>query len=182
MNIRFSIILFGFILIGCSEKLSLAKELACSDLPNFEATITKSDFNKKFSIEIPENWKYKGYFDDYQSSIFAADTIKELTETFILEVAYKYTSIEINDAFKSDINQSNSFDVLKFNVEEFKGKPSYWQVVKGVKNGYVLHEFQHFIQDNTSGYLEIKTEFYGEEMVDERLCEALRIINTLEFN
>lgn len=180
MKIRF--FLLAFVFVGCSEKLTLAKELACNNFPSFTSTITKSDFNNKFSIEIPNSWKHKGYFDDYQSSVFAADTVKELTDSYVLDVAYKYSTIQIDDSFQTKINKSNTLDVLKNNIETYKDSPSYWQVSKGVKNGYVLHEFHQFIQDGSEGFIEIKTEFYGEDLVDERLCEALRIINTIELN
>ncbi|OIQ37828.1 MAG: hypothetical protein BM563_07725 [Bacteroidetes bacterium MedPE-SWsnd-G1] len=181
-NFLLLVILVSVFSTSCTKRLSLADELACKTIPSLQGTIEKKDFKNKFSIDIPKTWKHKGYYDDYQSSIFAADTIRELTKSFILDIAYKYSAINIDKEFSKEINKSNSLNVLKFNMEIFKEKPSYWQVSKGIKNGYVLHEFQHFIQDKTFGYIEVKAEFYGEEMVDERLCEALEIINTIELN
>ena len=141
----FIILLLGLSILSCTKRLSLADELACSKRPNFQGTIEKQDFKNKFSINIPKTWKHKGYFDDYQSSVFAADTVKELTKSYILDVAYKYNTIEINESFQKEINKSNSLTVLKTNIEQFKDKTSYWQVSKGMKNGYALHEFQQFI-------------------------------------
>ena len=39
-----------------------------------------------------------------------------------------------------------------------------------------------YVQSSVQGYIEIKTEFYGVDLVDERLCESFAVINTLEFN
>lgn len=181
MRIKLGVLILLTSLISCSEKLSLQNELACSNLPNFENTIAKTDFKKNFSLQFPASWKHKGYYDEYQSSVFAADTVKELTETYVLDVAYKYNAITIDNNFKDEVNKSNPFEVLKSNIETHKERSSYWQVSKGRKSGYIIHEFHQFIKDNSKGYVEIKIELYGEKMVDERLCEALDIINTIEI-
>lgn len=182
MNFKFGIFFFFLIIVfSCSKRTSLSDELACSKFQSFGKTETKHDFNKNFEIDIPINWKYKSYFDDYESSIFTADTIKQLTETYILDVAYKNGDININDLFSTQLNKNNSFEVLKSNIEEYKGYNSYWQVSKGEKNGYSYHLFNLFIESSEQGYIEIKSEFYGSELVDERLCESLEIINSLKI-
>lgn len=182
MNFKFGIFFFFLItVISCSKRTSLADELACHKFQSLGTTEIKQDFNKNFEIEIPINWKYKGYFDDYQSSIFAADTIKQLTETYILDVAYKSGEINIGASFLVQLNKNNPFEVLKSNTEKFKDYTSYWQVSKGEKNGYPYHLFNLFVEVSKQGYIEVKSEFYGSDLVDERLCESLEIINTLEI-
>lgn len=182
MNLRILVLIFAFILTSCSQRNSLADDLACSRFITLGNTIDRTDFNKHFQLKIPETWKNQGYFDEFQSSILAADTIKQLTETYILDVAYKYGEIELDNSFVSQVNTGSDLEVLRSNFEPFKELPSYWQIAKGNKNGYTYHVFQQFAKQEIKGYIEIKTEFYGGEMVDERLCESLAIINTLELH
>ena len=182
MNFKFGFFFFLLIIaISCSKRTSLADELTCRKFQSLGDTENKQDFNKKFEIKIPVNWKHKGYFDDYQSSLFAADTLKQLTETYILDVAYKNGEINIGDSFSVQLNKNNALEVLKSNTEKFKDYTSYWQVSKGEKNGYPYHLFNMFIETSKQGYIEIKSEFYGEKLVDERLCESLGIISTLKI-
>ena len=158
MNFKFGIFFFFLITtISCSRRTSLADELACSKFQSLGDTEIKQDFHKNFKIDIPINWKHKGYFDDYQSSLFAADTIKQLTETYILDIAYKNGELSINDSFSVQLNKNNSYEVLKSNIEKFKDYTSYWQVSKGEKNGYSYHIFNLFIQTSKQGYIEIKS-------------------------
>lgn len=181
---KFKILLFSLLLIfitGCTKKLSLEDELVCSKLGSFSKATQRTDFQNNFKISIPNNWKYKLYYDDYQSAVFMADTIKQLTETFIIDVSWKYGALNLDASFETLIQSKTSFQIIKSNFEEYKEFSSYWNVSKGIKNDFPYHVFNMFIQTSEEAYLEIKTEFYGEELVDERLCNAFEIINTLEF-
>lgn len=181
MNIRILILFFAFMLSSCTKRNSLANDMACSRFESLGPTISRTDFNKNFELDIPEQWKNQGYFDEFQSSILAADTIKQLTESYILDIAYRYEEIVLDSVFTIEVNKNNSYEVLRSNFEPFKEFNSYWQVSKGDKNGYVYHLFQQFIPHKNKGYIEIKTEIYGEALVDERLCESLTILESLEF-
>ena len=177
--ILFLILMISF--LSCTKKLSLQEELDCSILSLFSDTFERKDMHKNFKIDIPRSWKHQLYYDDYQSSIFMADTIKELTATFILDVAWKNGGLKLNDSFEKSIVNTSSYTIMKSNIEQFKGLPCYWNVSKGTKNNYTYHLFNLFVKSSDHTYLEIKTEIYGEEMVDERLCEALNIINSVKI-
>lgn len=178
---QFRIIYFILLLIlsiGCSKRLTLENELSCSRFISFSKTTQHTDINKNFKINIPNHWKHKLYFDDYQSAIFMADTIKPLKETYIIDTSFKYGELVLDESFKSKVDNAN-LTVLKSNFESFHEKSCYWQISKGEKNGFKYHLFNLFIKMSVDTYIEVKTEFYGEELVDERLCEAFAIINTL---
>ena len=182
MKINFTLFLILMISFSsCTKKLSLQEELNCSTSSLFSNTFERKDIHKNFKIDIPKTWKYQLYYDDYQSSIFMADTIKELTASFILDVAWKNGGLELNDSFEKSLLDTSSYSIVKSNLEQFKDLPCYWNVSKGIKENFTYHIFNLFIKTSEGDYLEFKTEIYGDDLVDERLCEALKIINSVEI-
>ncbi|WP_460190724.1 hypothetical protein [Urechidicola sp. KH5] len=158
----------------------LYKDLACStSAPN--NTFTKQDYQKNFSIKIPRHWKHSGFSDELQSSIMAADTLKQLSESYILDIAFKNGEITIDQNFIETFNKQIPYDVIYNAVEPFKDHASFWQVAKGTKQGYNYHVFQQVIKKNATSFIELKIELFGDQLVDERLCEALTVISTLDI-
>jgi hypothetical protein len=43
------------------------------------------------------------YYDDFKSQIYAADTAKQLTETYILDVAWHQGELTLDDALAKKI-------------------------------------------------------------------------------
>ena len=113
-TLPFFLILLIFI-TGCSKKISLEDELSCPKLVSFSKTTQRTDFQNNFKLSIPNNWKYKLYYDDYQSAIFMADTIKELTETFIIDASWKYGALSFDASFETLFENKNSFQIIKSN-------------------------------------------------------------------
>ena len=181
---KFGITHFLLILIliaGCSKRTTLEDELSCSRFISLAWVTQRTDIHKNFKIDIPSTWKHKLYYDDYQSAIFMADTLKELTKTYILDASWKHGELNLDEAFEATISNQNSLALIKSNFEEYKGYPSYWNISKGKKKGFTYHIFEMFMKTSVDTYLEVKIDFYGEELVDERLCEALNILSTIEF-
>ena len=182
MKINFTFFLILIIpFLSCTKKLSLQEELSCSVSSLFADTFERKDMHKNFKIDIPKTWKHQLYYDDYQSSVIMADTIKELTETFILDAAWKNGDLQLNDSFEKSILNANSYPIIKSNKEQFRELPCYWYISKGTKNDFTYHIFNLFIKTSEENYLEFKAEIYGEELVDERLCEAIAVINSVEI-
>lgn len=176
------LICFVVLFVSCDKHThGLYKDLACqSTAPS--NTFIKQDFQKNFAIQIPSDWKHSGFSDELQSSIMAADTVKQLTESYILDVAFKNGEITINQDFIETFNKQMPYEVVYNAVEPFKEHASFWQVAKGAKQGYNYHVFQQVIKKNATSFIEIKIELYGDELVDERLCEALSLVHTLQLN
>lgn len=182
MKVKLVLLLSVLILIfSCSKKVSLEEDLSCSNFDLFLSTIEKSDVHNNFKIDIPKKWKYKFYYDDFQSSLFLADTLKQLTNTFILDIAYKNGELILNNQFVASLEKNSKHTIVKSNFEVFLDLDSYWQVVKGVKKNYPFHEFSMYIKISDLNYLQITSEMYGQELVDERICKMFSIINSLEI-
>jgi hypothetical protein len=168
---------------SCQQKSSLSTEFSCTStaINNLEEVV---DVKKIFSVQFPKDWKTNLYYDTMQSSIYTADTTKQLTETTLLDVTYIKKSIALNDIFKLENEQENlangliqiqSKDITLFN------KPAYYAVSKGKKRGFAYQVCNLFIKINEEHFIHTKAEFYGDSFVYERLCTAIYLIEKIKI-
>ena len=75
----------SLLLCSCSQQSEVSKKFNCKPT-NFTNLEKIEDVKNLFSLEIPKKWKTNLYYDDLQSSIYTADTTKQLTETFLLDI------------------------------------------------------------------------------------------------
>lgn len=180
---KITFILFILIGVSCQQKSFLNTEFSCTSntIHNLEEIM---DVKKIFSVQFPENWKTNLYYDDMQSSIYTADTTKQLTETTLLDVTYIKKSIALNDIFKLKNEQENlangfiqvqSKDITLFN------KPAYYAISKGERRGFSYQVCNLFIKINEENFIHTKAEVYGDLLVNERLCNAINLIEKIKI-
>jgi len=118
-------------LISC-QKNTIEKELGCGATPKFGETKEIRDILKKFKLIVPANWETQLYYDDFKSQIYAADTTKQLSETYILDVAWHQGELTLDDALARSVSDTLSIKeqmtTVKSGFSEFKKKPSYWNL------------------------------------------------------
>ncbi|MFB9271466.1 MULTISPECIES: hypothetical protein [Flavobacteriaceae] len=180
-NIVFIIVLF--LVFSCKKQSELSETFNCniSKINNSEIF---SDFKKNFKIRIPTNWKTKLYYDDFQSEIFTADTTKQLSETYILDAAFNYGSLEFNKDFykKTDsILAVSNLQKVKDGTIQFKSKSAYWYLVTGTKKGFNYNQFNLMVKLSKETYFTAYSEIYGTDKIDERICESILILENIEF-
>lgn len=178
------ILILLVVIVSCGKKTSLSEKFNCnaSFLSNLEIV---EDVKNNFSIKLPKTWKTNLYFDDLQSSIYTADTTKQLTKSLLLDFSYIKKDIEFNTLFKLQQEQEGLAKklILKdFQKTLFLGKESCYTISKGKKEKYPYLLFNLFIKENTSNFVFVKTEIYGDSLVNERICEAINIIEKIKFN
>lgn len=183
MRLSFLFIILILFVTGCSNTSLLDKEFGCthSKLKNTEEV---SDFFDNFSVQIPKNWKTSFYYDNIQSEIFSADTTKVFEETYMMEFSMINGKMIVDDAFKKKVNdktKEKGLQRINQNFIDFKGYKGYYYYGKTFQNEIALHVFQYYLKLNEEQYLLVKTEIYGHEKVEERLCASFAIINSLEF-
>ena len=106
-KVFYTIFLLGSLLLfSCNNRSEISSEFNCSSskLKNLEKV---TDVKELFNIHLPKNWKINLYQDKSQSSIFAADTIKELTETTLLDITFIKNKINFNEDFLLKQEQEN---------------------------------------------------------------------------
>ncbi len=171
------------IFINCKKQSELSKIFDCNST-KIEKLSTVKDFNNHFKITAPSTWKTNLYYNDFQSEIFTADTTKQLSETFILDVSYNLGELIINNDFvvKNDsILKTNNLQKIKYGNDNFQLRQSYWFLANGTKKGFLFHQFNIFVKLSENSYLNSYVEIYGENNIEERLCSAISIIEKIEF-
>ncbi len=180
---KFILILCGLIALGsCSKTNTIFKDYNCQT----ESIPTKPvlDAFLKFSLEIPKNWKTELYIDQGTSIFATADTTKQLSEAFLLKVSQIPGQLILNQA---------TTDIIKGELTK-----NLWQI-NSIQNG-VFKKFDALLintQKNTSNkkisalhlyfgfgsehYFEIEIQCFGDKNTDERYCQAIKIINSLNI-
>ena len=169
--------------VSCKKQSNLQKDFVCKTV-SFSKTKEVVDFKKQFSIVTPSKWKTNLYYDNVQTQVYTADTTKQLTETYILDIALNSGELVLDTIFKNKIIQNLNIEKLqnlKYKFDTFKGKPSLWFVSKGKKKNLDYYFFQLFVQNSATDYYEMTTKIYGNKLLDERLCESIAIISKIKF-
>ncbi len=172
-----------FLFISCSNQSELNKIYAC-DVDEIETPKVIIDFNKNFKLTISNNWKTNLYFDEFQSEIFTADTVKQLTESFILGSSFNFGVLNFNNNFykrTDSILKQNKLEAINSGSQPFQFKPSYWYVAKGFKNGFTYHQFNLTAKLSETTYFNAYSEIYGDNNINERICETISILEKVTF-
>ena len=156
-----------FLFYSCSQQSEISKRFNCKPI-NYQNLEVVKDVKNLFSIEIPKTWKTNLYYDTLQSSIYTADTTKQLTESLLLDVTY----------IQKNINFDTSF---KFEETSFLEKPSYYTIYKKKKGAFDYQVCLLFIKLNKQNFILAKAEVYGDSVVNTRLCNAFALIEKIKI-
>ena len=184
-KITYSILLMASLLLfSCAKQSEISKDFNCSTTAykNLEKV---DDVKNLFSLELPKNWKINLYQDEVQSSIFAADTTKQLTETVLIDVTFIKKKITFDDAFMIQQEQENlAKGLIKIKLKEITllDKPSIYIVYKGKKGDFTYQTINAFIKVNAQNFILAKTEIYGDSLVRERFCSSFSLIENIKIH
>tara|TARA_R110002126_G_scaffold206886_1_gene353992 strand:+ start:23784 stop:24356 length:573 start_codon:yes stop_codon:yes gene_type:complete len=161
----------------------IGKDFNCKNI-TFNNLETVDDMKALFSVDLPKNWKINLYQDEVQSSIFAADTTKQLTETMLLDVTFIQNKINFDDAFLLKQEQeylSENLIKIKSKAITFQEKSALYMVFKGKKGVFDYQICNTFIKVNASNFIFAKTEVYGDSLVNQRFCEAFLLLENIKL-
>lgn len=180
-----NIAFYGLILLisACSNQSKIGKKLNCSPT-TYKNTKEITDFNKNFTLNIPNNWKTELYFDNYQSEIFTADTLKQLSETYILAASFNLGTLNFDKDFhhrKDSVLSVNNLKIIDSGNEFFQSKPSFWYISKGTKNNFDYHRFTVLTKISENTYFSAYAEIYGNSNIDKRICESISLLESIQF-
>lgn len=172
------------LIFSCQDKSELSEEFSCKNRKKLQQLEIVDDFNKNFTVKIPKHWNTKLYYDSVQSEIFSADTIKSLTESYIMDFAMVSSPLEITEKLQDEVlkkSGENDMETIKENFHSFHGYDAYAHLGVGKNKNYIFYVFQYYIGIDKEKYMLIKTEFYSDNNFDSRFCEALSIIETIKI-
>ncbi|PQJ81706.1 hypothetical protein [Polaribacter glomeratus] len=182
---RFRILFIASLLLfSCVKQSEISNDFNCeksaySNLENVE------DIKNLFSLKLPKNWKINLYQDESQSSIFAADTTKQLTETVLIDVTFIKNKITFDDVFMLQQEQENlTKGLIKIKSKEITllEKPSFYTIYKGKKGAFLYQTCHTFIKINAENFILAKTEIYGDSLVNERFCNSFSLIENIKIH
>ena len=100
---------FFFIIIialsSCSKKTQFINEFDC-EVAVFQNLERIDDVKKLFSVYYPNSWKTNLYYDKNQSSIYTADTTKQLKETMLLDITHITSELVFDSNFIRKFNSN----------------------------------------------------------------------------
>ncbi|MCF6167067.1 hypothetical protein [Lutibacter sp.] len=170
-------------LFSCANQSELSKKYSCPS-DKLEKYSSISDFNKNFKLDIPTIWKTELYFDKFQSEIFTADTTKQLTKSLILVASFSTGTLNFDAPFYRKVDSillKNNLQIIDSGNQPYQSKPTYWYVAKGVKNGFSYHQFNLTTKRSENTYFNVYSEIYGDNNINDRICETISILNKVEF-
>ena len=180
----FLITLLVALMISCNSTSELKKEFPCDEsiiISNIKKT---TDIRNLFTVSLPKNWKVNLYYDSEKTSIYAADTTVNLTKTILFDATLVHHAVFLDKTFGQKIttdNQNMGLSEVKTKNLTLLKKPSYYSFAKGKKGNYSYHILNTFTKVNSDNFLHVKTEIYGDSLVNERICKAINLIDKIQL-
>ena len=178
------IFLSALLFFSCTDTSEISNDFNCSksDFINLEIV---DDVKNLFSLRLPANWEINLYQDEVQSSIFAADNSKQLTEAILLDVTFINNKINFDDAFLLQQEQENlARNLIKTKSKKITllEKPSIYIVYKGKKGKFNYQTSHIFIKIDEKNIIFAKTEVYGDSLINQRFCNSLSFIENIKIH
>ncbi len=186
MNIKivFISIIIGLSLLSCQYESTLSEHFSCSNssLSNLE---TVTEFQKNFSVKLPKNWKTELYSISNQSGIISADTSKVFSKSYTIDFSINNGSINLPEDLNKKINdllRDKNLMEVKTSYHQFDKKEAFAHLSIGKDpENTTFSVFQYYIKLDEEKYILVKAEIHGGSLQQERLCEAISLINKIEI-
>ena len=187
MKIKFDYLAYLMVLflaISCQKTSTIYDVLECKQATSFQHSKTIRDVQNHFEINIGENWKRELYVDDYQSRIYAADTTRNYSSSFIVDITRFKGKIIIEDAFKEQLiktleKKPNNY-VINEGFIEFKKKKSYTLFSFEKQNEQQIYTLECYVPSGEYYYLLIST-IHGSHDLTNNVLESLQVFNSLKL-
>ncbi len=184
MKYLVALILFSTVLISCNNN-NITEVFDCNTPSHFTNSKKYNDVLKKFSIKIPKYWKTELYFDEFQSELYSADTTKELSESYIVDISWHQGGLEFNEDFEQNILQ-NLEEVERLETKlsgygTFIKHKAYYNLSVGINTDIPYHYLQIYLQFENDTYYTFTSKIYGDEFVNERICESISLFQNIKF-
>ena len=147
MKYKFFFIII-IVLSSCSKKTQFINEFDC-EFEVFRNLERIDDVKKLFSVYYPYSWKTNLYYDKNQSSIYTADTTKQLKETMLLDITHIASELVFDSNFIKKFNSNlkkQQLTEISSNQILFRDKPTFYSEAKGFKNKFKYSLLNLFIK------------------------------------
>ena len=171
------------VLSSCSKKTQFINEFDC-EVVAFQNLERIEDVKKLFSVYYPDSWKTNLYYDKNQSSIYTADTTKQLKETMLLDITHISSELVFDSnfirKFNSNLKQQQLTEINSSKIL-FRDKPTFYSEAKGVKNKFRYSVLNLFIKLDEKNYIHSTIEVYGDSLRRKRICKGINLLEKTIF-
>jgi hypothetical protein len=171
------------VLSSCSKKTQFINEFDC-EVVAFQNLERIEDVKKLFSVYYPDSWKTNLYYDKNQSSIYTADTTKQLKETMLLDITHISSELVFDSNFIRKFNSNlkqQQLTEINSNKILFRDKPTFYSEAKGVKNNFRYSVLNLFIKLDEKNYIHSTIEVYGDSLRRKRICKGINLLEKTIF-
>ena len=176
-------------LYNCANKQELDTVFDCKSSNKLSKLKEYKDINKNFRILIPSIWNTKLYYDDNQSDIFSADTLKPLSQSYIFDASFWKDNLIFDNEFDKKISatllKKEQLKPFKSGFIDTKNYKLYYNLSIGKKlinnKEYQVHALNYYLKSPSDGIIFANTKIYGDSLINERICEFNSILKTIEF-
>ncbi|NIJ45513.1 hypothetical protein FHR24_001981 [Wenyingzhuangia heitensis] len=172
------------LLFSCKKEPTIYDVIECNTSTNFNHSKTIRDVKNSFEITIGENWKRELYFDDYQSRIYAADTTRSFSSSFIIDITRFKGKIIIEEAFKNKISKQTLAKPRSFIINQglitFNQNPAYAIYSFQKNTDSATYTIQCYMSNKDYYYL-LSAQINGSKNLSHNSSEILEIFNSLKI-
>jgi len=171
------------VLSSCSKKTQFINEFDC-EVVAFHNLERIEDVKKLFSVYYPDSWKTNLYYDKNQSSIYTADTTKQLKETMLLDITHISSELVFDSNFIRKFNSNlkqQQLTEINSNKILFRDKPTFYSEATGVKNKFRYSVLNLFIKLDEKNYIHSTIEVYGDSLRRKRICKGINLLEKTIF-
>lgn len=186
MTKRFPLILsisIVFLCLSCKQEKTLQNFIDCDYETNFKHDKVLRDAKNYFEVNIGNHWKRELYVDDGQSRMYAADTTRDYSESFIIDITRFDGRIVLDSVFqnklKKDIENENRSYIIKDNFLNYNTKKGYGVFYFEHKGANPTYFMEFYIAYPEHYYL-LKAIILGNEKFEDNLCETMEVINSFK--
>lgn len=172
------------IAISCQKKTTIYDVLECKSSNSFAHAKTLRDVQNHFEINIGENWKRELYYDSYQSRIYAADTTRSYSSSFIVDITRFEGKIIIEKAFQEQLmktikEKKNQF-IIKEGFIDFKEQKSYTIFSFQKREEQQTYTLECYVPSGEFYYL-LTSTINGSDNLANNILESLQVFNSLKI-
>lgn len=176
-------IFFSTLLMSCSsENIQNSLEIDCDTDYEFSELTTTKDTRGNFEMKIPKTWKKEMFVNQDETRLYFADTTRQLNETFIIDIGLYFSKTIIDDAFiknvTKEIKQNN---LVQKNAITYKEKSGYAIQFFSKELNLAKNSIEIYLNNKNDSYYLLKIDAYGDQNIENRFCEALQLLNKIDF-
>ncbi len=186
MNIKIHYTIFCLIFItlfSCKKKKDLGTLLNINKHTQFNHSKVIRDVKNNFEITIGDTWKRELYFDDYQSRIYAADTTRNYSSSFIIDITRFKGKIILDKAFKNElltnIEKAPKNYMISNGFLQFNKQPAYYVFSFERQHQKEIYTLDYYIEDDEYYYL-LRSTINTSKNLPNSLDESVTIFNSLK--